>query len=78
MTPYRNLSGNSGVRAYRLGDDFIEVMFKSKDIYLYTSQSTSRSNIDVMKKLAVEGRGLGTFISQRVKGGYARRWKHKG
>jgi hypothetical protein len=75
MTPYANQSGTSGVRTYRTGADFIEVMFKSRDIYLYTVQSTSRANIEAMKKLAIEGRGLGTFISQKVKGGYARRGK---
>ncbi len=38
LQTYQNLSGESGVRAYEIGDDFIKVEF-SNGTYLYTYQS---------------------------------------
>lgn len=73
MQPYKNLSGNSGVVAYRLAPDAITVEFEDGGIYLYTCESAGRSVIEQMKKLAVEGRGLSTFITRHVRTAYARR-----
>ena len=75
MRPYLNLSGGSGVRAYDLGPDFIEVQFHDREKpYRYASERVGRENVEQMKKLAVTGRGLSTFINQHpeVKNGYER------
>jgi len=74
MRPYLNLSGNSGVREYEPGPDFIRVQFHSGDLYLYTYESAGRDNVEEMKRLAVAGKGLSTFISQHreVRNGYMR------
>ena len=74
MQPYLNLSGDSGVRAFEIGADFISVQFQGEDLYLYTHESAGRNNVERMKQLAIAGKGLSTFISQHlsVRNGYVR------
>lgn len=65
MRTYLNLSGQSGVQAYDLGRDFIEVQFHRTDkLYRYSIEGVGHKNTEHMKTLAMTGRGLGTFISQ--------------
>lgn len=71
MERYRNLSGDSGVLAYQIGDAAIAVQFRNGDIYDYTYASAGRRNIEQMKRLARAGKGLSTFISQHVHHAYA-------
>lgn len=71
MKRYRNLSGNSGVAAFEIGDDSIVVQFADGGAYLYNYASTGRDNIEKMKTLAMSGKGLSTFISRFIRGGYA-------
>lgn len=71
MVRYKNLGGESGVFAYENGENQITVQFTDGSVYLYTSRSTSASNIAHMQSLAVAGRGLNSFISKIVKKGYA-------
>lgn len=75
MERYRNLSGKSGVGAYAIGDDFIAVRFSSGTIYWYTVESIGSRHFAEMKRLAIQGRGLGTYISthSEVSAGYAKR-----
>ena len=70
---YRDLSGESGVAAYHIGHDSIVVQFKTGKGYLYTYASTGPSDVDHMKRLAAQGEGLATFISQHVGKRYARK-----
>ena len=63
---YNNLSGESGVLAYAIGDRAIIVRFTGGERYLYTDQSAGADNIAEMQPLA-------TFISQVVKERYARK-----
>ena len=71
MKPYKNLAGNSGVAAYEIGEDFIKVKFRGGDVYLYNYSVTGRDNVERMKELAEEGKGLSTFISKYVRERYA-------
>jgi len=71
MNRYQNLGGDSGVIAYEIGDDFIEVQFKDGWIYLYTYMSTGRGDVETMKRLAAAGQGLNSFISTTVKKRFA-------
>ena len=73
MERYKNLSGNSGVVAYEIGDDSIAVEFQEGAVYRYTSQSTGTANIREMQRLAVVGRGLSSFIARVVREGYAQK-----
>ncbi len=71
MKRYKNLSGDSGVIAYEIGNDSISIQFVDGCVYLYTYQSAGRDNIEHMKSLAIAGQGLSSFISQAVKKQFA-------
>jgi hypothetical protein len=64
MRRYSGWGGKSGIAAYDAGEDWIEIQFKSGDIYRYTANSAGAENIEAMKKLAFEGRGLASFIAR--------------
>jgi hypothetical protein len=73
MTPYGNLSSDSGVVAYENGDSFIKVQFRhSPKLYVYNSAKPGSSHVYQMQRLAAAGRGLSTYISQYVKKNYSR------
>lgn len=73
MIPYLNLGGNSGVTAYELGKDYIIVEFRGKSLYLYNYERPGRVDVENMKKLAVHGQGLNTYINKYVRKKYARK-----
>jgi hypothetical protein len=75
MEPYRNLSGDSGVEAYVIGDDCIAVRFRTGVIYWYTEASVGSEHVAEMTRLARCGKGLSTYISTHpeVSAGYARK-----
>jgi hypothetical protein len=70
MQTYKNLSGTSGVIAYELGPDYIDVEFKD-GVYRYNYAIPGRQLVETMKTLAASGEGLATFINQNVRGNYA-------
>ena len=72
MKRYRNRGGDSGVVAYEIGPTSITVKF-SDAVYLYTYQSAGRANIERMKRLAIAGEGLNSFINRCVRKRYAKK-----
>ncbi len=70
MDPYGNASGESGVVAYAIGPDWIDVEFQDGWIYRYTHASTGASHVEAMKQFARAGRGLCTYISRNVGASY--------
>ena len=68
---YKNLSGTSVVFAYVIGDDYIAIEFIDGAAYLYDYKSGGRINIEEMKSLSKQGKGLATFIN-KTKIKYAR------
>lgn len=78
MEVYKNLGGDSGVRAFEIGADSITVRFSDGAQYVYTYLSAGQANIEHMKRLAVGGRGLNSFISTTVRKQYASRIKASG
>ena len=62
FTPYPN--PDSGVAAYRIGRDHIDVAFREGGIYRYSVLSAGRTNLEEMARLARAGAGLATFISR--------------
>jgi hypothetical protein len=74
MQRYKNVQGSSGVVAFELRPRSVVVQFQDGYKYEYTSESAGASTIAEMKKLALSGRGLSTFISQRVRERYARKY----
>lgn len=67
MKSYEDSSHESGVSAYKTVDNFIPVEFKSGEIYIYDYSSTGRTAVEKMKRLAVSGEGLSTYISREVR-----------
>jgi hypothetical protein len=49
------------------------VWFKDGDGYDYDYRHPGREHVETMKRLAEEGRGLSTYISQHVRKNYARK-----
>ena len=76
MTPYRHLNGDSNVVAYEATEDSIHVIFKNGTCrnYLYNAVCQGRAVVEQMKAIAVQGRGLNSYISSVVKGNYTRKW----
>ena len=75
MPRYNNLSGNSRIAAYEIGEDFIKIQFHDDGIYLYNSHSAGWPSIETMKRLAEDGKGLNTFVDTYVKKRYAQKVK---
>lgn len=73
MERYRNLSGESGVEAFELLPDGIAVRFQDGAVYLYDFETTGSVDVEEMKRRAIEGRGLSTYISRVVRERFARR-----
>ncbi|WP_353554184.1 hypothetical protein [Paraburkholderia terrae] len=71
MKRYRDLSGQSGVVAYEVSDDAITVKFRDGDVYLYDYATTGLREVEEMKRLAVAGQGLSTYISRYVRERFA-------
>ncbi|WMJ74378.1 hypothetical protein RCC89_14565 [Cytophagaceae bacterium ABcell3] len=64
MTPYSSRSGKkSGVTAYCIGDDFIVLRFRNFKEYTYTYKSAGRHAVEKMKKMALEQKGLCSYVS---------------
>jgi len=71
MERYKNLGGNSNVSSFETGNDNIKVQFNDGMIYLYNNSSAGSHNIETMKRLAINGRGLNSFIKTDVNNKYA-------
>ena len=71
MHPYKNLNGNSEIYAYATDEDSITVQFNDGDTYVYNHGSAGSENVEYMKKLAVTGTGLHSFINNTVRNRYA-------
>ena len=72
MQPYQNLGGNSGVRAYEIGEGSIIVEFERGGAYLYTDASSGATHIAEMQRLARSGEGLATYINKHTHDTYER------
>ena len=73
MERYKNVGGDSGVTGYEIGSDYIRVQFSDGSVYLYTYASAGSNNIEQMKKLAIAGNGLNSFINRNVRKSYERK-----
>lgn len=71
MERYKNLGGDSSIRAYEIEGDSIKVQFNDGSIYLYTHQSAGHDNVEKMKSLALAGTGLNSYIMRHVRKAYA-------
>jgi hypothetical protein len=71
MQRYADLNDDSGVSSYEIGASFIKVWF-NRDIvsYIYSYSSAGKYHVEHMKKLALSGKGLNTYINKNVKRDY--------
>lgn len=68
MERYKNLSRKSGISSFECGADYITVCFTGTGkTYTYSYRKAGSIHVEAMKRLAVEGRGLATYISRYVK-----------
>lgn len=72
MLSYKDLDCNSYVEAYECGSNYILVQYKSGALYKYTYDSTGSYQVEKMKKLADEGKGLNRFIDENVRNNFER------
>lgn len=71
MKPYKNLSGNSGIKAYEILDDGLKIQFVDGSVYLYNIAFNGENAIKIMKALAKKGIGLTTYINREIRENFA-------
>lgn len=67
-------SGDTGVEFYEIENTDIIVQFTDGGKYKYTYASAGKENVEEMKRLAIKGKGLTTFINRHVKDKYESSW----
>lgn len=71
MERYRNFGGNSGVHSFEIGTDYILVkFFETVRIYRYSYQRAGMNHVENMKRLAISGNGLNSYINKFVRNLY--------
>lgn len=71
MVKYRNSGGKSGVDSYEIGKDYITIKFiRTSKTYTYSYRRAGKSNVEEMKILAINGKGLNSFINEYVRNLY--------
>lgn len=73
MKPYLDQAGRSGIEAFEIRDESIVIEFKRDGRYIYNYQTPGKEHVEEMKRLAIAGRGLSTYISQKVRKRFARK-----
>jgi len=71
MTSYANLSGKSGVSTYEIYDNAILIEFRHGAKYIYDYDIPGKEEVEEMKRLAMSGSGLMTFINKNVRKRFA-------
>jgi len=71
---YRNCSGSSPIRYYAISASAIRVWYESGVAYEYDGVRPGRAHVEEMKRLASQGQGLATYISQHVRENYSRKF----
>lgn len=73
MTRYKNLSGRSGIDSYEIREKSIVIKFRYAGKYIYNYDRPGKEYVEEMKRLAVAGIGLSTYISKSVKKKFAKK-----
>ncbi len=73
MPRYSDRDGDSGIVAFEVGPDWIEIEFERgrERFYRYTNASAGAANILTMQRLAEKGDGLNAFINRYAKNKFA-------
>lgn len=70
MQFYKNLGGNSNIRVFSIGADYIDVQFNGGAVYRYSYRSAGKEKVEQMKLLAVNGCGLNSYIMRNARKDY--------
>ena len=71
MQTYADLNDDSGVSSYEIGASYIKVWFnRDAASYRYSYSSAGEYNVEHMKKRALEGKGLNSYIDKNAKHDY--------
>jgi hypothetical protein len=70
---YRSRKLSVGVRTFDLHDTSIDVEFRDGRRYRYDYNRPGEEKVEIMKRLALGGNGLTTFINQHVREAYVYR-----
>lgn len=73
MQIYKDIGGDSGIKAYEIAQGSIIVDFERGGSYLYTNESAGADHIAEMQRLAQLGDGLNSYINKYVRKAYARK-----
>jgi hypothetical protein len=68
MQPYKN--SKSGVSAFEIHETKIILEFRDGGGYLYDYKVPGKKHVEQMKKLALQGKGLATYVNQHVREHY--------
>jgi hypothetical protein len=71
MQPYLDKSGTSGITAFEIGDDYINLEFKGGRVYRYDTAKPGAEHVANMKNLALKGEDLATYVNQHVRKNFA-------
>lgn len=66
MKTYKNTSGKSQVEAFQIYKDAIKIQFTNGTVYLYTHEKSGKHAVETMKILALEHKGLGSYINENT------------
>lgn len=73
MQQYKNLGGDSNISAFLIGKDYIEVKFNGGAIYRYSYKSAGIDKVEEMKRRAVQGYGLNSYIMRYARKDYEKK-----
>lgn len=75
MQRYESKDRHTGVIAFQLGKDYIDVEFRDGRIYRYSFTKPGKPAVTEMKRLATKGKGLTTYINKYVRKNYEQKIK---
>ena len=75
LKKYKGISGNNGITSYEILDRGIVLEFRYKDLYLYDYTRPGKKHVEQMKILAEVGKGLTTYVNQKVRDNYKEKIK---
>lgn len=68
METYLDINNDSGVKAYKIGEDYITVWFNGTvQPYTYSYRKAGKNHVERMKGLVRSGDGLNSYIMYYVK-----------
>jgi len=71
MQKYADVNRDSGVDSFQNNPTSIKVLFKGgSKIYVYTYSNPGQIHVEKMKKLALSGDGLNSYINKYVRKNY--------